>query len=262
MWWSDTGRGRRSKVKECKSRILKPEDERSDISSLLWGFVLPFVCVMVVVGRSAESDVPGGVMGTVYSRADSLDPPWVPQSNVLVIVETVEGDSLPVPGEVTLTVRDARIEPSVHVAMPGATLRIVSRSSRIQTVVAENEAGIRRFSIALPMPGLEVMKRLDDQGLLTVYPKDGGIRRGATILVLPNMGSAVTDTTGSFLIPGIPAGCRTLWAFDPSWGSIRDSVCVEPARATEVDLYLPHLPAASDETSDENHISKHSDIVD
>lgn len=230
-------------------------------ASILCSVVLPLVCLLVPLQALAGSAIPGGVTGTVYCRADSLDPPWAPQSDVFVLVEAVEGDSVPTPREVTVTVRDTRLEPTLQVALPGAPLRIVSRSSRIQTVVAETEAGERLFSIALPMPGLEVMKRLDDEGFLSIYPKDGGVERGASILVLSNMGSAVTDTAGTFLIAGIPPGCRALWAFDPVLGSVSDSVCIEPVRAEEIDLYLPHVPGPSDESSRASQNDSDHDIV-
>jgi hypothetical protein len=205
--------------------------------------------------------IPGGVTGTVYCRADSLDPPWAPQTDVLVFVEAVEGDSLPTPPEITVTVRDNRLEPKIQTALPGALLRIVCRSSRIQTVVAETETKERLFSVALPMPGLEVTKRLADECFFSLYPKDSGVERGASILVLSNMGSAVTDTAGTFLIAGIPPSCRALWAFDPLLGSVTDSVCVEPARAEEIDLYLPHVASTSGESSPEGQDGSNHDVV-
>jgi hypothetical protein len=226
--------------------------------------LLPVACFSAANfgAAPAAGEIPGGVMGTVHAHADSLDPPWLPRPGVLVLVEATPEDSLPPPEEVTLIVRDTRMEPERQVTLPGASLRIVSRSSTIQTIVAETETGKRLFSIALPMPGLEVVKRLDERGFVTLYPKNRERKSSASVLVMANWGSAVTDSAGAFLIPGIPPECRSIWAFDPQLGSVVDSVCVEPARATEIDLYLPPSFGTPRKSSAKAQDNRSNDIVD
>ena len=188
----------------------------------------------------ADDALPGGVTGTVYSYCDSLHNHWMPAFESLVLVEPSTEDSLPTPGEVTVTVYGTELSPAFQVALPGARLKLVSRSSRVQRIEASAEGGERLFSVALPMPGLEVVKQLTVPGLVSLYTTKGCTGEPASqILVAANLGWARTDSAGRFLIPGIPPSCKTVWAYHPSQGSITDSVCIAPGRATEVSLYLP-----------------------
>ncbi len=221
--------------------------ERRNSKAGMYGSWLRCVAIWVFVvlwyDANAEDLLPGGVTGTVYCGSDSSWKEWTALPHALVVVRWAETDSL---GEdqsiATVTLTESGMIPRFQVIAPGDPLRIISRRSKVARIIARAENGQRLFNIALPLPGLEVEKVLQSSGIVRLYDLELSPERElAYIVVLPNAGWALADSAGSFLIPGIPPGCREIWCFEPSLGSAVDSVCIEPARATQVRLYLPRI---------------------
>ncbi|MBN1424694.1 hypothetical protein JXA88_09060 [Candidatus Fermentibacteria bacterium] len=200
------------------------------------------VALSLFCGSKARGDdLPGGVTGTVYVQDDSTDM-WVPLQDAVVVVAASAEDSLAVAGEGSVMVDDTGLHPRIQVVKPEGTLKVVSRSSSVHRLHGISDSGQRVFSLALTMPGLEILKRLTGPGLVRLTCDEGHLsQQSAYVLVTPHAGWAVTDSKGRYLIPGVPPSPRAVRAVHPEIGSMVDSVVVTPARAAECDFYLIRL---------------------
>ena len=189
---------------------------------------------------TSPADIPGGVTGTVFTMDDSLGGDWIPLSDAVVLIERSQPDSVIVPETVEIDVSYGAVKPKLQVAQPGAPLRITATGTRPTRLTARTNSSHEIFTIALPLPSLEVLKRLPARGIITFHnielDPDSILAR---IIVTPHLGWTKTDTSGTYLIPGIPPKCHSIWCYDPTRGSVFDTVCVEPARAVSHDLFLP-----------------------
>lgn len=194
----------------------------------------------VSICSAASSDIAGGITGIVYTTHDSLGSEWIPLPDVVVLVERSERDSLIVPQVAEIDVSFNRVNPKIQVAQPGAPLKITATGTRPTRLTARMNSDKEIFTVALPLPSLEVIKRLSIEGIITFHnaelDPDSILAR---IIVTPHLGWTKTDTGGVYLIPGIPPKCHSIWCYDPTRGSAFDTVCVEPARAVSHDLFLP-----------------------
>jgi len=209
----------------------------------LFIFIIVSISIFTFTYCSASpTDIPGGITGTVYTSGDSLSGDWVPLPDAVVIVERSKGDSVITSQAAEIEVLFNTLNPKIQVAQPGAPLKIIATGTRPTRLTAKKNSGKKLFSVALPLPSLEVLKQLSTEGIITFHndelDPDSILAR---IIVTPHLGWTKTDTAGLFLIPGVSPSCHAVWCYDPLRGSVFDTVCVEPARAVPSDLYLPDV---------------------
>jgi len=208
-------------------------------------FAVIFMCsstLTVLDCFAASPDIDGGVTGIVYTSHDSLSNGWIPMQEVVVLVKRSERDSLVASQTAEIEVSFGSVNPKIQVAQPGSPLKITALGTRPIRLSAKTKTGDEIFNIALPLPSLEVIKRLSTEGIITFHnaelDPDSVLAR---IIVTPHFGWTRTDTSGAYIIPGIPPSCHAIWCYDPMRGSVFDTVCVEPAKAVPIDMYLPDL---------------------
>lgn len=227
--------------------------------SIIFLSILMFLIMSDVRGQ----ELPGGVAGQVFTTADSLKISWIPLRDAVVAVGLTPDDSIHVEEEAPrLVVSHGYMSPPLQIMSPGATLKIVSRSSTPVRLIALKEDLSRAFSMALPLPSLELEKRITDSGILSLidvaFDPDSIL---AMIIVSPHAGWSRTDTAGVYLISGVPPGCRPLTCYHSQLGTTVDSVCIRPAHAAQRDLYLPGFDPIMGESSPPHQESKIKPLI-
>lgn len=114
--------------------------------------------------------------------------------------------------EATLRIEGCGLEPHVvalGVGEDGATLRFENGDRFLHNVHATDPRGATRFDVGLPAEGASVVS-LERPGILRVVDDAGHPSVLGWIHVIEHPYFAVTDATGSFRIPAVPAGQYTL----------------------------------------------------
>lgn len=154
----------------------------------------------------------------------------------VVRVLGAEGEAAPKKG--TLDQVGCQFEPPVQVLPTGSTLVITSSDPVLHNAHAFREDGATAFNVAVPMPGIEISKKLDRPGVLRLRCDAGHTWMKGYIVVLDEPHHAVTDGEGRFVIENVPAGRYDVEVWQEWTGRTIQSVDVVDAQTAEVTFTL------------------------
>lgn len=127
-----------------------------------------------------------------------------------------------------------RFAPAVQVVPPGALLSIRNSDRILHSAHAIDERGATRFHVALPIFREETPASVGPPEFLRVRCDVGHpwMRAGIVVTAGP---AAITDRTGRFRIPGVPAGAHRLLLWHDGLGLRELAVTVAPGEETWVE---------------------------
>lgn len=115
--------------------------------------------------------------------------------------------------------------PHVQTLPTGSTLTITSSDSVLHNAHGFNEDGSTAFNVAVPIPGMEITKKLAKPGVIKLRC-DAGHTWMSAFIVVSDEPSAVTDTEGRFSIGGLPEGTYEVEVWQEWAGRTRQTVTV------------------------------------
>jgi hypothetical protein len=177
-----------------------------------------------------------GVCGDWKWSEELLVSPSRGLANVVVILEGVPATILPTPGAAVLDNLDCVFVPHVQVVMVGQVLKIRSSDRIIHTAHAYDEANRTLFNVALPVYKRSVRRSLTLPGIFRIACDVGHTWMSAYVAVVDHPYAAVTNTTGGFRIPQVPAGVHRLRFWHERLGTREEPVTVRPGAETAVNL--------------------------
>lgn len=155
-------------------------------------------------------------------------------ANVIVAVTGVPAGRLPRPGPDTLVLgnRDCRFVPHAAAVTVGSTITAANEDPLLHTT---HFYGALRANISLPVEGMAVSRTVQQAGMIAVKCDVHGWMQ-AFIRVDEHDLHAVTDTTGSYQIGGIPPGTYRIEFWHERLGHQSHDVRVEPGGTASLDV--------------------------
>jgi hypothetical protein len=155
-------------------------------------------------------------------------------ANVVIRVLGLKGSAAPGKGDLDQV--HCEFVPHVQVLPTGSQLVITSSDTVLHNTHAFNEDKTTAFNIAVPIPGMEVNKKLEKPGVLKLRCDAGHTWMSAYILVLDEP-FAMTDANGNFSIENIPAGKYEVEIWQEWLGKTKQTVEIKDG-ANEVNFVL------------------------
>jgi hypothetical protein len=156
-------------------------------------------------------------------------------ANVIVYLEAPPpGSAAPPAATVKLSNHGCRFQPHVQAATVGSTLIVGNDDNILHNTHAYFEGGATFFNLGLPFKGVQVPRPLARTGMIQFKCDAGHTWMSGWLLVLDHRFHAVTDASGSFRIPGLPAGGYRLRAWHERLGSRTLDARVEPGTEARV----------------------------
>jgi Carboxypeptidase regulatory-like domain len=125
------------------------------------------------------------------------------------VVVTLVGVKAKAPArEITVLNDKCAFVPRVQVAGREAVLKTSSKDPVLHTTTLQRGDGRQLFNLALPVPGMEIARKIEGLGVLRVGCSTHQWMRG-WILVTDDV-AAVTGPDGRFTLPDVPAGTYQL----------------------------------------------------
>lgn len=157
-------------------------------------------------------------------------------ANVVVSVEGVAGPYRE-PGVLAVLDNLACVfVPHVQVVRLGEVLEIRNSDRVIHTAHAYDEGKRTLFNVALPVYKRAVRRTLPRPGVYRIVCDVGHTWMSAFVAVVDHPYVAVTDDTGGFRIPDVPAGVYRLRYWHERLGTREEPVTVRPGAETAVNL--------------------------
>jgi hypothetical protein len=224
------------------------------------------VCVVslciaaAVVTRSSEAPAAGSqggsVHGAVTTRAPAPRPLRVtfdqkvcgaelPDQSVVVdaagrlanAVVTLVGVKAGTPSrEVKVLNEKCAFVPRVQVVGTKARMKTSSRDPVLHTTNIQLADGRQLFNLALPVPGMELVKPLDGTGVLRVACSTHQWMRGW--IVVTDDVAAVTGTDGRYTLPAVPPGTYRLRVWHEALKPVEQTVTVAAGTATSMNVTM------------------------
>ncbi|MBI1976359.1 MAG: hypothetical protein HYS56_02490 [Candidatus Omnitrophica bacterium] len=144
----------------------------------------------------------------------------------------------PTPKKGTLDQLNCEFVPHVQVVPDGSTLAITSSDSVLHNAHGFFEDGSTAFNIAVPIPGMEVTKKLDQPGIIRLRCDAGHTWMSAYIIVTDSAHATLTDADGNFALEGVPPGNYELEIWQEWLGAKRQPLVVSEGAAEPVTLVL------------------------
>lgn len=162
-------------------------------------------------------------------------------ANVIVALTDVPAEKIPpfASDQLVLDNRQCRFSPHVSVLTTGSAIEATNSDPILHTT---HLYGPLEANIALPLKDQRVLRSVDKPGLVVVKCDVHGWMQ-AFVRVDPHPFHAVTGTSGSFRIPGIPPGDYTLEAWHERFGTKRIRVQVRSGETSRV--AVEYSPAQS-----------------
>lgn len=179
----------------------------------------------------------------VCGRSHALDDLVVSPENrgiryVIVALADVPEARIPsfAPGRLILENADCRFTPHASVITVGGTIEAVNRDPVLHTT---HFYGSLEANLSLPIQGARSTRTAHRAGLIGVRCDLHGWMQ-AFIRVDPHPFHAVTDASGTFRIPDIPAGTFTVESWHQKLGTERRTVRIEAGKTEHLEVeYSP-----------------------
>ena len=157
-------------------------------------------------------------------------------ANVVVTVEGLAGPYREPRGFAVLDNLECVFVPHVQVARLGEVLEIRNSDRVIHTAHAYDETKGTLFNVALPVYKRSVRRTLTRAGLFRIACDVGHTWMTAYVMVVGHPYAAVTDSSGAFRIPDVPAGTYSLRFWHERLGIREDRVIIRAGDEAVVNL--------------------------
>ena len=148
-------------------------------------------------------------------------------ANVVVWVEGVPEGEKAKKTTVTLDQVDCRYTPHVQAAGKGSEAQLLNSDAVLHNVHGVVNGKRDAFNVAMPTKGMKVKKKLRKPGLVKIGCDAGHTWMSAYIYVFGHPYYAVTDKSGKYNIPALPAGTYTLKTWHEKLGEKSQSITVD-----------------------------------
>jgi hypothetical protein len=198
----------------------------------------------------------GSVTGVVTTTAKSLAPvrvtidqkvcgPELPdqavvadsQGHLAYAVVTLAGvKAKSAPSETTVTNEKCAFGPRVQIARPNSNVRTTSKDPILHTTNASIGNGRTLFNVALPMPGINIVKPIGPAGIVRLSCNTHPWMRGW--VVVTDDVAAVTGADGRFTLSDVPPGTYELRVWHEALKGAPQKITVVAGKPTEVSFQL------------------------
>jgi plastocyanin len=158
--------------------------------------------------------------------------------NVVIYVSGVKPPAPPAPGRARIAQRDEQFRPQVTAVTAGSTVDFPNEDPFFHNVFSLSRAG--EFNLGRYPSGESKSKRLTTAGTVKVFCHLHS-QMTAVILVLDHPWFTIPSDDGSFTIPDVPAGERTVVAWHERIGERRDNVRIPAGGTAQLSFTLPVL---------------------
>jgi hypothetical protein len=226
---------------------------RSDVARLSAAAALAAGLLMPTSAAQGTGSVTGTVTLTVaggaplatspYGRRGVAPKPSAAGSetrNVVIYLADVKPPHPPPPRRAAIVQRGERFVPSVTAITTGSTVDFPNEDPFFHNVFSLSRAG--SFDLGRYRSGESRSRQFGVAGRIKVFC-DIHSQMSALILVLDHPWFTTPQETGTFTLPGLPAGDHTLVAWHERIGERRDRFRVTPGGTTHISFTLPVLEA-------------------
>ena len=212
--------------------------------------------VIAWCATSVAAQTTGGITGVVTATAKGRAPVRVtidqnvcgselpdqavvvdPQGHLAHAVVTLAGvKAKSAPAEATVTNEKCAFGPRVQIARPKGNVRTTSKDPILHTTNASTEKGGTLFNVALPMPGINIVKPIGPAGTVRLSCNTHPWMRG-WVIVTDEL-AVVTAADGRFTLPDVPPGTYELRVWHEALKGAAQKVTVVAGKPTEVSFQL------------------------
>jgi hypothetical protein len=213
------------------------------------------LAIIVAVISTAQAQT-GSITGVVTATAKTLAPVRVTidqkvcgnelpdeaividaQGHLAFAIVTLAGvKAKPGAAETVVTNEKCHFGPRVQIARPNSNVRTTSKDPILHTTNASTENGRTLFNVALPLPGINIVKPIGAAGVVRLSCNTHPWMRG-WVLVTDEV-AAVTGADGRFTLPDVPPGSYELRIWHEALKSAPQKVTVVAGKPTEVAFQL------------------------
>jgi plastocyanin len=129
-----------------------------------------------------------------------------------------------------------RFSPRVQIVRPNATITTSSKDPILHTTNASLDGGKSLFNVAVPVPGIKIVKPVSGPGLVRVVCNTHPWMRGYVIVT--DELAAISGSDGAFSLPNVPAGTYELRIWHESLKASPQKVTVTPGQTTTINFEL------------------------
>ncbi|MGH9387790.1 MAG: carboxypeptidase regulatory-like domain-containing protein [Vicinamibacterales bacterium] len=138
--------------------------------------------------------------------------------------------------EPVVTNEKCHFGPRVQIARPNSNMRTTSKDPILHTTNASTETGRTLFNVALPFPGLNIVKPIGAAGIVRLSCNTHPWMRGWVLVT--DEAAAVTGADGRFTLSDVPPGSYELRVWHEALKGAPQKVTVAAGKATEVAFQL------------------------
>ncbi|MEO8678779.1 MAG: carboxypeptidase regulatory-like domain-containing protein [Vicinamibacterales bacterium] len=155
-------------------------------------------------------------------------------ANVVITLTGVKATGAP--ADTPVINEKCRFAPRVQVARPNTKVRTTSKDPMLHTTNAATAAGKTLFNVALPFPGMDIVKPIGGAGLLRLTCNIHPWMRG--FIVVTDEMAAVTGADGRFSLAGVPPGTYELKVWHEVLKAAAQKITVVSGKPTNVLLQM------------------------
>jgi hypothetical protein len=211
---------------------------------------------IVLCATAAAAQTTGSITGMVTTTAKGLAPVRVtidqklcgselpdqavvvdPQGRLAHAVVTLAGvKAKSAPAEASVINEKCAFGPRVQIAGPNANVRTTSKDAILHTTNASTENGRTLFNVALPIPGINIVKPIGPAGRVRLSCNTHPWMRGWVIVT--DEVAVVTAADGRFALPDVPPGTYELRVWHEALKGAPQKITVVAGKPTEVAFQL------------------------
>lgn len=204
---------------------------------------LSLVC-MLPCGMAMAQAVGATVSGSV-TVVDLQGQPKTPV-NVVVFIDGLTQKPAPLAATPSMRQVKKKFEPRVLVVPLGTTVDFPNEDAVLHNVFSLSTA--KPFDLGLFATGTRNTVTFDKLGTVRIYCNIHP-EMISDILVVPNNHYVMVDSSGTFTIPGVPAGPCTVRAWFPDGPSAAQAMTISAGKVHPVKLALRETNASTDHTT-------------